>query len=69
MKSEIPPWVAAALVVAAVLVIGAFLFFGSGPGRQAKEMESAINASAAKPGQTIGAPSGPGAPEGPAQTR
>jgi len=50
MKTELPPWVAAAIVVVIVLIVGAFFYFGTNPGRQAKEMEAAINASAAKAG-------------------
>lgn len=61
MKTEVPPWVAAVIVIVVVLIVGAYLYFGTGPGRQAKEMEAAINASAAKAGQ-MGPPSGPGAP-------
>jgi hypothetical protein len=58
MKTEVPPWLAAVIVVAIVLIVGAYLYFGTGPGRQAKEMEAAINASVAKPGgHTMG--SGP----------
>jgi len=56
MKTELPPWVAVALVVAVVLIVGAALYFGTGPGRQAKEMEDAINATVAKSGKQMPAP-------------
>lgn len=55
MKNEIPPWVAVGIVIVVVLVAVFFLYRGTGPGRQAKEMEDIINASAAKPGgKTLG---------------
>ena len=60
MKKEVPPWVAVAIVVTVVSLVGAYLYFGTGPGRQAKEMEEAINATVVK-----GSAKGPGAMTGP----
>ncbi|HZO90685.1 MAG TPA: hypothetical protein VFB38_20320 [Chthonomonadaceae bacterium] len=66
MKTEIPPWVAAAIVIVVVLIMVAYLYFGTGPGRQAKDMEAAINATIAKPGSKAAGPlldpGSPGAP-------
>jgi hypothetical protein len=62
MKTEIPPWVAAVVVAAVVLIIGAYLYFGTGPGRQAKEMEAAINATVARPGAKMMGTAPPAAP-------
>ena len=69
MKQEIPPWVAVVIVVAVVLLVGAYLYFGTGPGRKAKEIEDAISATVSKPGKKMpgaapGAPGPPGPPAG-----
>jgi hypothetical protein len=62
MKKEIPPWVAATIIVVVVLCIVFFVYRGTDPSRHAKEMEAAINATIAKPGNTMGVPTGASAP-------
>jgi hypothetical protein len=71
MKNDVPPWAAAAILAVVALIVGAFLYFGTGPGRQAKEMEEAINATVARPsakppGALTGGSPGPPGPPGPA---
>lgn len=62
-QTEVPPIVVVAAIALIVLVVGSFLYFGTNPGRQAKDMEAAINATVSKPGAKVGSPTAPGLPD------